>query len=123
MDTIASREKICPKDTMEEKRYLSDKFMLRLPDGMRDRIKSKADENGRSMNAEILQLLMREYPEETYTAEDFLEMLNRVATVQSVEDQIANEEMLNQTLKHLNFDFSANIIDGAVFFARNSPQK
>lgn len=43
-------------DTMtdSEKRTLSDKFMLRLPDGMRDRIKSAADKNNRSMNAEIL---------------------------------------------------------------------
>ncbi len=31
----------------------SDKFMLRFPDGMRERIKLAADANGRSMNAEI----------------------------------------------------------------------
>jgi len=40
----------------------SDKFMLRLPDGMRDRIKAAADLNGRSMNAEIIQTLEEEYP-------------------------------------------------------------
>ncbi|KQQ70894.1 hypothetical protein ASF70_18780 [Rhizobium sp. Leaf321] len=39
-----------------------DKFMLRLPSGMRDRIKAKADENSRSMNAEIVSTLEREYP-------------------------------------------------------------
>jgi hypothetical protein len=32
----------------------SDKFMLRLPDGMRERIKASADANGRSMNSEII---------------------------------------------------------------------
>lgn len=32
----------------------SDKFMLRLPDGMRDRIAEAAKEHGRSMNAEIV---------------------------------------------------------------------
>ncbi|GLS88272.1 hypothetical protein GCM10010873_32460 [Cypionkella aquatica] len=32
----------------------SDKFMLRLPDGMRERIKAYADSNRRSMNAEII---------------------------------------------------------------------
>lgn len=32
----------------------SDKFMLRLPDGMRQKIKSAAQESGRSMNAEIV---------------------------------------------------------------------
>jgi len=39
-----------------------DKFVLRLPDGLRDRIKVAADKSGRSMNAEIVQLLEREYP-------------------------------------------------------------
>lgn len=32
----------------------SDKFMLRLPDGMRERLKDEAAKNGRSMNAEIV---------------------------------------------------------------------
>ncbi|OWJ83099.1 Arc family DNA-binding protein [Haematobacter massiliensis] len=32
----------------------SDRFMLRLPDGMRDRIKAAAEANSRSMNAEIV---------------------------------------------------------------------
>lgn len=32
----------------------SDKFVLRLPDGMRDRIKTVAAENQRSMTAEII---------------------------------------------------------------------
>ena len=32
----------------------ADQFMLRLPDGMRDKIKASADQNNRSMNAEIV---------------------------------------------------------------------
>lgn len=40
----------------------SDKFMLRLPDGMRDRIKAAADGNNRSMNAEIVATLEDKYP-------------------------------------------------------------
>lgn len=32
----------------------SDRFMLRLPDGMRDRLKDEAAKNNRSMNAEII---------------------------------------------------------------------
>lgn len=42
----------------------SDKFMLRLPDGMRERIKKAADEHGRTMNAEIVQALEQIYPVE-----------------------------------------------------------
>lgn len=33
---------------------VADKFMLRLPDGMRDRLKQLAAENKRSLNAEII---------------------------------------------------------------------
>ncbi len=45
-----------------ENRTLSDKFMLRLPDGMRDRIKAAAEGNNRSMNAEIVATLEEKYP-------------------------------------------------------------
>lgn len=40
-----------------------DKFMLRLPDGMRERIALVADRNGRSMNAEIVERLEMSFPE------------------------------------------------------------
>lgn len=35
----------------------SDQFMIRLPDGMRDRIKAAAEKHGRSMNAEVVYAL------------------------------------------------------------------
>jgi hypothetical protein len=40
-----------------------DQFVLRLPDGLRDRIKANAEANGRSMNSEIVALLEQEYPD------------------------------------------------------------
>lgn len=40
----------------------SDQFPLRLPEGLRDRIKAAADRNGRSMNAEIVATLENGYP-------------------------------------------------------------
>lgn len=39
-----------------------DKYVLRLPDGMRDRIKAAAEANNRSMNAEIVATLEEYYP-------------------------------------------------------------
>lgn len=51
---------------MVRPKYPSDKqdqFMLRLPNGLRDRIKAKADEHKRSMNAEIVHVLEQKYPE------------------------------------------------------------
>ncbi|NKJ03451.1 Arc family DNA-binding protein [Rhizobium sp. SG741] len=40
----------------------SDQFIVRLPDGLRDRIKSAAEANNRSMNAEIVATLEEAYP-------------------------------------------------------------
>ena len=39
-----------------------DQFVVRLPDGMRDRIKAAAEANNRSMNAEIVATLEEKYP-------------------------------------------------------------
>lgn len=36
---------------------MQDKFNLRFPDGMRDAIAERAKRNGRSMNAEIVQII------------------------------------------------------------------
>lgn len=39
-----------------------DKYVLRMPDGLRERIKAYAEINGRSMNAEIIRVLEQNYP-------------------------------------------------------------
>ena len=39
-----------------------DKFVVRLPDGMRERVKAAAELNNRSMNAEIVATLEEAYP-------------------------------------------------------------
>ncbi|MCO5147525.1 MAG: Arc family DNA-binding protein [Aquamicrobium sp.] len=41
-----------------------DKYVLRLPDGMRDRIKAEAEKNNRSMNAEIVSRLSDSFDEQ-----------------------------------------------------------
>ncbi|MET4686206.1 Arc family DNA-binding protein [Sinorhizobium fredii] len=38
-----------------------DKYVLRLPDGMRERLKAAAEANGRSMNAEMIHRLERSF--------------------------------------------------------------
>jgi Arc-like DNA binding domain len=50
---------------MEQKRPPrgSDQFPLRMPQGMRDRIRIAADKAGRSMNAQILETLAAAYPD------------------------------------------------------------
>lgn len=39
-----------------------DQYIVRFPDGLRDRIKAAAEENKRSMNAEIVATLEEKYP-------------------------------------------------------------
>lgn len=58
----------------------SDKFMLRLPDGMRDRIGALAKESGRSMNAEIVARLERSLNQGAadYDAEDVMALISRI---------------------------------------------
>lgn len=51
----------------------ADKFLLRFPDGLRDRIKARASENGRSMNAEIIQMLAEVMEDEKRFEESLLE--------------------------------------------------
>ena len=41
----------------------AERFQIRLPDGLRDRIKTYAEKHGRSMNTEIVRILEREFPE------------------------------------------------------------
>lgn len=41
---------------------LAERFQIRLPDGLRDRIRNAAAENNRSMNAEIVAALEEKYP-------------------------------------------------------------
>ena len=42
-------------------RRLADQFMLRMPDGMRELVRERAEANRRSMNAEIIFQIERAY--------------------------------------------------------------
>lgn len=73
----------------------SDKFMLRLPDGMRDRIKYAADLNKRSMNAEIIATLETAYPAQVFDADTILGrvemiLLHKDADAKTEEVALAN---------------------------------
>lgn len=47
---------------------LADKFVLRMPDGMRDKLAALAKANNRSMNAEMIELLQQAMEARTSTA-------------------------------------------------------
>lgn len=59
----------------------SEQFVLRMPDGMRDRLKAEAEKNGRSMNSEIVQRIGLTFDQDDAAAESneryrLLEKLN-----------------------------------------------
>ncbi len=84
---------------------VADKFMLRLPDGMRDRIKLAAERNGRSMNAEIVRALENAFPEEPSiddVAQDIIEAI-RVLRIFKGKALLMN---LADQLDHLMLDLS-----------------
>lgn len=72
-----------------------DKFVLRLPDGMRDRIKFTADANSRSMNAEIVSTLEIAYPADSEvdklmtSIKDLTSMIGEVGDV-DMQDKLSN---------------------------------
>lgn len=68
----------------------SDQFALRLPDGLRDRIKSAAEANSRSMNSEIVSTLLKAYPEiDTGVLVDLMELLFIAANDEPNAEQLA----------------------------------
>ena len=75
--------------------------MLRLPDGLRDRIKAAADRHGRSMNAEIVQVLEREYPE-PWPLEDRLAEMVELA-------RMLKQSVDNKSVDRLSFELEETL--------------
>lgn len=49
-----------------------DQYIVRFPDGLRDRIKAAAEANKRSMNQEIVATLLEKYPEPRMSMQDWI---------------------------------------------------
>lgn len=61
-----------------------DKFVVRLPEGMREAIAERAKKNGRSMNAEIVQILEDSLEEDTHNPDGLTKVeLEEVVKVQN----------------------------------------
>ncbi|WP_156384891.1 Arc family DNA-binding protein [Rhizobium sp. Leaf453] len=92
---------------MPEKKVIQpqDKYVLRLPDGLRARIKAAADASGRSMNSEIVRLLEDAFGDVGYdeTLERYaveLQHLFREKQGASVEKRLSSiESKLDQLLQ------------------------
>ncbi|TIQ05717.1 Arc family DNA-binding protein [Mesorhizobium sp.] len=79
----------------------SDQFPLRLPPGMRDQIKHAAEESGRSMNSEILDVLRGAFPEEP-SLEELVDALDHsVALLRDIRAQSTSGDVTRSN-KYLN---------------------
>ncbi|WP_139790610.1 Arc family DNA-binding protein [Rhizobium rhizosphaerae] len=63
---------------------LAERFQVRLPAGLRDRIRAAAEANGRSMNTEIVTALEDAYPDPEKLAEE----LSFVDEIDSIQQQL-----------------------------------
>ena len=74
-------------------RKATDQFIVRLPDGMRDRIASAAKAAGRSMNAEIVHRLSESFDPERPGLADLLakqaEMRAGMVEIEKLVDELA----------------------------------
>jgi hypothetical protein len=72
----------------------ADKFIIRLPDGMRDQIAEAAKANNRTMNAEIVARLQASFSEERQpglTKEELLQLVNA-----AIDERIEREKQLKK---------------------------
>jgi plasmid stability protein len=63
-----------------------DKIIIRLPDGLKERIRMVAVKNDRSVNAELLMLLERTYPPESIV-DDFVRDIAALVRRSPADDQ------------------------------------
>lgn len=80
----------------DEKRAWKDQYMLRFPDGMRDKLKSAAAANGRSLNAEIVYRL-----QETLEMDDYQPVENIHADPIEPELTASQKRLLKRLMEKL----------------------
>ncbi|WP_276315870.1 Arc family DNA-binding protein [Paracoccus sp. pheM1] len=84
---------------------LADRFQVRMPPGMRDRIKAAAEANNRSMNAEIVATLEKEYPEPKPEAPEFdriYALMSHIHAAETEEEQDIRMREANMVLDAAN---------------------
>ena len=73
-----------------------DKFMLRLPDGMRDRIKAKADRAGMSMNEAIVWCLDQYFPAPRTFDQQLDELVEKVALLMGDDSSAGVDDLIDK---------------------------
>lgn len=73
-----------------------DKFVVRLPDGMRDRIKVKADRAGMSMNEAIVWCLDQYFPAPQTFDQKIHELTKKVALLKGDDSSAAIDDLIGE---------------------------
>ncbi|AWB48876.1 hypothetical protein HYN69_10515 [Gemmobacter aquarius] len=89
-----------------------DQFNLRLPGGLRERIKKAAEDEGRSMNAEIVATLLEKYPEPTEDYRPILELFRHINAAENDAEFFARVQSINEFFHRSNADIVAKTSDG-----------
>lgn len=79
-----------------------DKYVLRMPDGLRDRIKAYAERHGRSMNAEIVRILEREFPAPWPIESRIGELMDMVEVLKGAASNEAVDRLLHEIEETIN---------------------
>lgn len=90
----------------------ANQFQLRLPDGLRERIKKAAEDEGRSMNAEIVATLLEKYPEPTNDYRPILELFRHINAAENDAEFFARVQDMNEYFHRSNADLVARASDG-----------
>ena len=80
---------------MTRKSYPSDKadqYIVRFPDGLRDRLKDEAAKNNRSMNAEIVARLEESFAEKSVSKDEIL------SEIKSLKKEMRSAEMFSRVV-------------------------
>jgi hypothetical protein len=94
-----------------------DQYMVRFPEGLRDRIKDAANANGRSMNSEIVATLEEKYPPETVDLDVVSRFLESLVGVSAPDGNKAYLDQINEIFARTGRPWNVEAgWDGAVTF-------
>jgi hypothetical protein len=104
-------EKMAKKQLVKDQ----DKFIVRLPQGMRDRIKAKAERAGMSMNDAIVWCLEKEFPAQVTLQERLYDLANLVSMLKDSKDTPTGVDHLieevEKTVETLGVDVDQRFAD------------
>lgn len=95
---------------------MAERFQVRMPNGLRDRIKESAEKNNRSMNAEIVSALEEKFPPKVIDIETFVTFLENLV-YRDDEEHKQYLENINRVLGEAKYPFTVRPGgDGVVSF-------